>query len=149
MPRPSEGALERALRNAERNGVAARVAVERANAMHDLRDRAARGERYGMVVVDPPAFARSRRELEGALRGYRELNRRALALCEAGGVLVSASCSHNVGRDDFVAALAAAALEETCDARVFALTGASADHPVLAGLPESEYLKCAFVRVAK
>jgi 23S rRNA (cytosine1962-C5)-methyltransferase len=142
----SEEALERALRNAERNGVAVKLRVARANAMHDLRARAEAGERYGLVVVDPPAFARSRREVEGALRGYRELNRRALALVEPGGVLVSASCSFNIGRGDFLDALAQASLDEGRPARIFRTTGAAPDHPVLATLPESEYLKCAFVR---
>lgn len=142
----SQEALERALRNAERNGVAGRVRVAKANAMHDLRARAAAGERYELVIVDPPAFARSRREVEGALRGYRELNRRALALLEANGVLVSASCSHNVGRGDFLDTLAGASLDEGREARLFDSRGAAPDHPVLATLPESEYLKCAFVR---
>jgi len=143
----SQEALERALRNAERNGVAGKLRIEKKNAMHDLRERAARGERYELVIVDPPAFARSRREVEGALRGYHELNRRAIALLEPEGVLVSASCSHNVGRDTFLNALGDAALDEGRAARVFDYTGAGADHPVLANLPESEYLKCAFVRV--
>jgi len=143
----SQEALERGRRNAERNGVAARVGFERANAMHDLRERTARGERYELVIVDPPAFARSRREVEGALRGYYELNRRAASLVGPGGVLVSASCSHNVGRDAFVAALAAGARDAEREARVFRLAGAGPDHPVLASLPESEYLKCAFVRL--
>ena len=143
----SAEALARALRNAERNGVAGQVRTANANAMHDLRERAAAGERYGLVVLDPPAFARSRREVEGALRGYRELNRRGLALLEPGGVLVSASCSHNVGRGEFLDALAYASLDEGRAARIFHTSGAFGDHPVLATLPESEYLKCAFVRV--
>jgi 23S rRNA (cytosine1962-C5)-methyltransferase len=142
----SEEALARALRNAERNGVAGRLRTARVNAMHDLRERATAGERYGLVVLDPPAFARSRREVEGALRGYRELNRRGLALLEPGGVLVTASCSHNVGRGEFLDALAFASLDEGREARIFHYGGASGDHPVLATLPESEYLKCAFVR---
>jgi 23S rRNA (cytosine1962-C5)-methyltransferase len=142
----SQEALERALRNAERNGVAGQVRVAKANAMHDLRARAEAGERYQLVIVDPPAFARSRREAEGALRGYRELNRRALALLEPGGVLVTASCSHNVARGEFLDALAFASLDERREARIFATSGAAPDHPVLATLPESEYLKCAFVR---
>jgi len=143
----SQDALERALRNAERNGVAGKLRVARANAMHDLRDRAAAGERYELVVVDPPAFARSRREVEGALRGYRELNRRALELVAEGGVLVSASCSHNIGRGEFLDALAGASLDAGREARIFRYAGAAPDHPVLTTLPESEYLKCAFVRL--
>lgn len=142
----SEEALARARRNAERNGVAERLATEKVNAMHDLRARAETEARFELVVVDPPAFARSRREVEGALRGYRELNRRALALLAPEGVLVTASCSHNVGRGEFLDTLAGAALEAGRNARIFRFAGASADHPVLATLPESEYLKCAFVR---
>lgn len=143
----SEEALERALRNAERNGVAGKVRIARANAMHDLRARAEAGERYELVIVDPPAFARSRREIEGALRGYHELNRRALALVAEGGVLVSASCSFNIGRGEFLDALARASLDVGREARIFRSSGAAPDHPVLATLPESEYLKCAFMRV--
>jgi 23S rRNA (cytosine1962-C5)-methyltransferase len=143
----SQDALERARRNAERNGVAGRVRIERANAMHDLRARAEAGERYELVIADPPAFARSRREVEGALRGYRELNRRALELVAEGGVLVTASCSHNIGRGEFLDALAHASLDARREARIFRYAGASSDHPVLATLPESEYLKCAFVRL--
>lgn len=142
----SEEALARALRNAERNGVAARLATEKVNAMHDLRARAETEARFELVIADPPAFARSRREVEGALRGYRELNRRALALLAPEGVLVTASCSHNVGRGEFLDALAGAAIDVGRQARIFRFTGASGDHPVLATLPESEYLKCAFVR---
>jgi len=142
----SAEALERVVRNAERNGVAEKVRTAKANAMHDLRTRAEGGERHELVIVDPPAFARSRREVEGALRGYSELNRRALSLLEHEGVLVTASCSHNVGRAEFVATLAHAALEAGREARIFHFTGAAPDHPVLATLPESEYLKCAFVR---
>jgi 23S rRNA (cytosine1962-C5)-methyltransferase len=143
----SEEALERALRNAERNGVAGKVRVARANAMHDLRARAEAGERYELVVADPPAFARSRREVEGALRGYRELDRRALELVAPGGVLVTCSCSHNIGRGEFLDALAGASLDAARPARIFRTSGAAPDHPVLATLPESEYLKCAYVRL--
>jgi len=142
----SEEALARARRNAERNGVGACIATEKVNAMHDLRARAEGPERYELVIVDPPAFARSRREIEGAMRGYRELNKRALALLAPDGVLVSASCSHNVGRGEFLDTLAAAALEVGRAARLFRFEGAAPDHPVLVTLPESEYLKCAFVR---
>jgi len=143
----SQEALERVLRNAERNDVAGKLRIARANAMHDLRARAEAGERYELVVADPPAFARSRREVEGALRGYRELNRRALDLVAEGGVLVTASCSHNIGRGEFLDALAGASMDAGKDARIFRYAGAAPDHPVLATLPESEYLKCAFVRL--
>ncbi len=138
---------ERTLANAARNGVGERLEFERVDAMKDLRARFERGERYGMVVLDPPAFARNKRELPGAQRGYRELNLRGMQLLEPGGILVSASCSHAMGEADFVATLREAAALAGRSAYLLSTCGASADHPALLTLPESSYLKCAFVRV--
>ena len=143
----SAEAGERALRNAERNGVADRVRFEKVNAMHDLRDRAASGARFDVVVVDPPAFARNKREAEGAARGYRELNRRAAELVAEEGVLVTASCSYAVKRDDFLGYVRDATRAAGRDAWLLEVTAAATDHPVLLGLPETNYLKCAFLRL--
>jgi 23S rRNA (cytosine1962-C5)-methyltransferase len=143
----SEAALERAVRNAERNGVADRVRVRRANCMSELRAMARVEDRFGLVVVDPPAFARNRREVAGAARGYVEVNRRAMALVEPGGTLVSASCSYNVRPQTFVEYLARAAHEAGREVFLEELSGAAPDHPALITLPESAYLKCAFLRV--
>lgn len=143
----SEAAGERVLANAELNGVADRVRFERVNAMRDLRRRAQEGERYDLVIVDPPAFARNRKELPGAERGYVELNRRALELLSDDGRLVSATCSHLVGRETFLGYLAAASLLAGRPAWVEHLRGAAPDHPWLLSVPESSYLDCAFLRV--
>ncbi|MDZ4773206.1 MAG: class I SAM-dependent rRNA methyltransferase [Planctomycetota bacterium] len=143
----SKEALERAAANAERNGVRDRMTFERANCMHDLRDRAARAERFGLVIVDPPAFAKSRREVEGAERGYIELNRRAFEITAPGGMVVSASCSFNVRAADFQSYLARASYKAARSAWLTEFRGAGSDHPVLLTLPETNYLKCAFVRV--
>jgi 23S rRNA (cytosine1962-C5)-methyltransferase len=143
----SKSALERAQRNAERNGVADRVRILRADCMDALRQLSRPGERFGLVVVDPPAFAKNRREVAGAERGYVEVNQRALALVRAGGRLVSASCSFNVRAHAFVDFLATAAARAGRDAYLEDLAGASPDHPALLTLPESRYLKCAFLRV--
>jgi 23S rRNA (cytosine1962-C5)-methyltransferase len=143
----SEAALERARANAERNGVGDRVQVRRANCMSELRALSKTEERFGLVVVDPPAFARNRREVAGAARGYVEVNRRALALVEEGGTLVSASCSYNVRPATFVEYLAQAAQASQREVFLSELTGAAPDHPALLVLPESAYLKCAFLRV--
>jgi len=140
-------ALERARRNAERNGVAHKLATERVDALDDLRARAAREERWGLVIVDPPAFAKNRAQIEGAARGYVELNRRALELVEPLGALVSASCSYNVRAWEFVDFLAQAAVAARRTAWLEELRGAAGDHPHLLTLPETHYLKCAFVRV--
>jgi 23S rRNA (cytosine1962-C5)-methyltransferase len=143
----SREAGERLARNAERNDVADRVRFERADCMHALRDRERAGERFGLVVVDPPPFARNRRELAGAQRGYVELNRRAFGVCADGALLVSASCSSNVRPELFVEFLRTAAARAGREAVVEELAGAAPDHPELLALPESRYLACAFLRV--
>ncbi len=143
----SETALARASENAARNGVLDRFAVRRVNCMTELRAMVRDDVRFGLVIVDPPAFARNRREVAGAARGYTELNRRALSLVEPGGTLVSASCSYNVRPETFVEYLAKAAHLAARDAFLLELAGAAPDHPALLALPESSYLKCAFLRV--
>ena len=143
----NRAAGERILANAERNGLLDRVRVERVDCMKDLRARAEAGERYGLVVVDPPAFARSKREVEGAERGYVELNRRAFDIAEPGASVVSASCSYNVSPATFVEFIGKASHLAGRSVWVEELRKASPDHPHLATLPESDYLKCAFLRV--
>jgi 23S rRNA (cytosine1962-C5)-methyltransferase len=143
----NQAACDRVVEHAARNGVSERVRVERVNCMQALRDRAAAEEQWDVVVVDPPAFARNKKEVEGAERGYVELNRRALSLLAPEGLLVSASCSHNVRSQDFTRFLASAARLAERPAWLEELSGAAFDHPHLLTLPESQYLKCAFVRV--
>lgn len=144
----SEAALERAKENAARNGVAHLVATERVDALRDLRERAKGAARYELLIVDPPAFAKNKNELAGAERGYRELNVRAFKLLEPGGLLVSASCSHAVKPELYLEWLARAASDAGRAVWLEAFAGASLDHPHLVTLPESAYLKCAFLRVA-
>lgn len=141
----NKAACQRIMVNAERNGVADRVRVEKVDCMKDMRARAEAGERYDIVVIDPPAFARSKKEIEGAARGYVELNRRAIDLTEPGGTVVSASCSHNVSAEEFVRLIAKAAHGARRDVWLQDLKKASPDHPHLVTLPESDYLKCAFL----
>jgi 23S rRNA (cytosine1962-C5)-methyltransferase len=143
----SAAAGERLMRNAELNGVHDRVEFIKANAMQDLRERSKGDERFDLVIVDPPAFARNRKEIEGAARGYRELNLRAMALVEEGGHLVSCSCSYNVSREDFQGYLRSASRDANRPAYLLHVAGASHDHPVLLTLPESSYLKAAFLRI--
>ncbi|MEL6429340.1 MAG: class I SAM-dependent rRNA methyltransferase [Planctomycetota bacterium] len=143
----NRAAGERILANAERNGLLDRVRVERVDCMKDLRARAENKEKYGLVVVDPPAFARSKREVDGAERGYVELNRRAFDVVEPGGTVVSASCSYNVSPAAFVQYVGKASHLAGRSAWLESLEKAAPDHPHLATLPESDYLKCAFLRV--
>jgi len=137
-------ALARA--NADLNG-AANVAVETADAFERLDALAAAGERFGMVVLDPPKFARSRASLDDALRAYHRINRVALGLLEPGGILVTCSCSGSVSRDDFLQMLAGVAQRARRPIQLLECRGAAPDHPVSASCLEGEYLKCVIARV--
>ncbi len=113
-----------------------------ANAFDLLKDYAASGRTYDTIVLDPPAFAKSKRDLDAALRGYKELNLRALKMLRPGGILVTCSCSYHVGQTDFLEMLAAAALDAHRTLRLAEVRGQAKDHPILLNLPESAYLKC-------
>jgi 23S rRNA (cytosine1962-C5)-methyltransferase len=144
----SRAALEVAERNLEANRAAlgsAEVDWVEADAFDLLRDWSDAGTAYDTIVLDPPAFAKSRRAVEGALRGYRELNLRALRMLRRGGRLVTCSCSHHVGLSEFVEVLRAAAGDARRRVRLVEIRGAAADHPVVLNIPETEYLKCVVV----
>ncbi len=113
-----------------------------ANAFDLLKDYAAAGRQYDTIVLDPPAFAKSKRTLDTALRGYKELNLRALKMLRPGGVLVTCSCSFHVSEADFLDMLRAAASDAHRTLRVLERRGQAQDHPVLLSVPETAYLKC-------
>jgi 23S rRNA (cytosine1962-C5)-methyltransferase len=113
-----------------------------ANAFDLLRDWSDSGRKFGTIVLDPPAFAKSKRALPTALRGYKELNLRALKMLEPGGILVTCCCSHHVSPEDFQTMLADAARDAHRRIRLLEVRGQSRDHPVVAGIPETAYLKC-------
>lgn len=137
----SRPALEAAEQNAALNGL--EIEWMEANAFDLLKDFAAAGTKYDTIVLDPPAFARSKRNLETALRGYKELNLRALKMLRSGGTLVSCSCSYHVSDSDFMAMLAAAAADARRHVRIVEKRGQAKDHPILLSVPETGYLKCA------
>jgi 23S rRNA (cytosine1962-C5)-methyltransferase len=139
----SRPALEVSERNAVLNGL--EVEWIEANAFDLLRDYADSGRQYDTIVLDPPAFARSKRNLDTAMRGYKELNLRALKMLRPGGVLVTCSCSYHVSETDFAQMLTEAAMDLHRPIRVVERRGQSADHPVLLGVPETAYLKCFIV----
>ena len=112
------------------------------NAFDILRSLAASGERFDLVILDPPAFAKNKAALEGALRGYKEINLRALKLLVPGGHLVTASCSYHMTELRFEEMLRDAAADARRTVRVIARRGQALDHPVLLGVPETSYLKC-------
>ena len=143
----SRAALEAAEQNAALNGMPEMEWIE-ANAFDLLKDYAAAGRQYDTIVLDPPAFARSKRTLSSALRGYKELNLRALKMLRPGGLLVTCSCSYHVSEADFLAVLAAAAVDAHRTLRVLEKRGQAKDHPVVLTIPETGYLKCLLCHVS-
>ncbi len=137
----SREALARVTAHADMNGFAHVRAVE-GNAFDVLRSYAAAGERFDLVILDPPAFAKNRAALPGALRGYKEINLRAMKLLVPGGRLVTASCSYHLSEPQFELMLREAAADAKRAGRVLARRGQAVDHPVLLGVPETSYLKC-------
>jgi 23S rRNA (cytosine1962-C5)-methyltransferase len=144
----SRGALEVAERNRALNpGLVAEVDWIEADAFELLREMEASGSEYDTIVLDPPAFAKSRRAAEGALRGYKELNLRALKMVRDGGTLVTCSCSHHVPLVDFMGVVRSAAIDAGRRVQVLETRGAAPDHPSVVTLPETDYLKCVVLRV--
>ena len=142
----SRPALEMADKNAALNG--RELEWMEGNAFDLLREYAASGRHYDTVVLDPPAFAKSKRELEKALGGYKELNLRALKMLGPGGILVTCSCSFHVGAQEFLKVVAAAAQDAHKSVRVIESRGAAKDHPVLLNVPETSYLNCLIMSVS-
>ena len=141
-------ALESVRANVALNGLDGRVETVQGDLFEVLRAYEAKKERFGLIVLDPPAFAKSRSALEGAMKGYKEINLRALNLLDAGGILVTCSCSHSVDENRFKAMVAAAALDSGRRIRQLHFGYQSADHPILIGYDESLYLKCGVYQVA-
>jgi 23S rRNA (cytosine1962-C5)-methyltransferase len=144
----SRAALEVADRNLELNpNLPARVDWIEADAFELMRDYADSRESFDTIVLDPPAFAKSKRAAEGALRGYKELNLRAMKMLSSGGTLVSCSCSHHVGAEEFLSVVRGAAIDAGRHVQLLETRAAAPDHPAILTLPESSYLKCLILRV--
>ncbi len=137
----SQPALDLALRAAEANGLDSRVSARRGDAFEAMAALAADGERFDIVVCDPPAFAKSRKDQEAGLRAYGRMTRLAAPLVQPGGFLFVASCSHHAPLDLFAAQVSSAVLRARREARIVHTGAAGPDHPVHPGLPESAYLK--------
>lgn len=142
----SDPAVSAARENAERNGFSSRWEGRAADLFGDLRQMAASGVRFDLVVLDPPSFAKSRAGRDGALRGYRDINRLGLAVLAPGGMLATASCTQLVDMANWLEALRAAAADARVDLELLATGGQPPDHPVLLGVPETAYLKFAVFR---
>jgi 23S rRNA (cytosine1962-C5)-methyltransferase len=141
----SRSALEVAEQNEQLNRErhrAGEIEWIEANAFDLLKDYAVAGRQYDTIVLDPPAFAKTKRAVPTALRGYKELNLRALKMLRPGGVLVSCSCSFHVSEEEFLEMLGSAAADAGRVVRVLEKRGAARDHPILLNVPETAYLKC-------
>lgn len=133
-----------ALEIADKNALLNQVEIDwiEANAFDLLKDYSAAGRQYDTLVLDPPAFAKSRKNLETALRGYKELNLRALKMLRPDGVLVTCSCSYHVSEGEFLEVVKDAAQDAHKIVRLVEKRGQAKDHPVLPAVPETAYLKC-------
>jgi 23S rRNA (cytosine1962-C5)-methyltransferase len=141
----SEEAVARITANASQNSLT-NVKARAMNVFDELRELERRRERFDIIVLDPPAFAKNKAAVPKALSGYKEINLRALKLLHPGGILVTCSCSYNVGEAMFADLLASAAVDARADVVVVEKRMQSRDHPVMLTVPESFYLKCFILR---
>jgi 23S rRNA (cytosine1962-C5)-methyltransferase len=139
-------AVASAEKNARLNG-AANVTFQTANVFDALRELGAAGKVFDTIVLDPPAFTKSRATVKSGARGYKDINLRALKLINPGGVLITCSCSYHMSEELFLEVIADAALDARRRVQIIERRGQSSDHPVLLGVPETHYLKCVIARV--
>ncbi|MEK7670436.1 MAG: class I SAM-dependent rRNA methyltransferase [Bacteroidota bacterium] len=143
----SATAIARAKTNAHINELT-NVSFSQADAFEYLQERVGEQKRYEVVILDPPSFARSKKHVTTALKGYREINTLSLKLVEAGGFLVSASCSHHITEESFLESIESAARKSRRNIQLVEFAGASPDHPVIPSMPETRYLKFAVFAVS-
>lgn len=143
----SSGAVALATENARINGLQDRCRFLKADVFDVLKEMERSSERFGVVVLDPPAFVKSKKKLTEAVRGYLTVNRRAMELVEPGGYLFTCSCSYHMERELFLDTLRKAAAQAGRRARLVEMRGQAFDHPVLLACPETDYLKCAVVQM--
>jgi 23S rRNA (cytosine1962-C5)-methyltransferase len=123
------------------------IQFKTANVFDSLREMEAAGERFDTIILDPPAFTKSRATIKSGARGYKEINLRALKLLNRGGVLITCTCSYHISEELFVEIIADAALDARRRLQIVEKRSQSSDHPVLLGVPETHYLKCVIARV--
>ena len=146
----SDAAVELARENAGLNGLGEVCRFEQGDAEHGLGEVPSLPEdsRPSLILLDPPSFVPSRRHLPKALRAYAKLNAQALKVLPRGGILATSTCSHHVSREDFLKMLREAAAKAGRSVRLMELRGQAKDHPVLLGMPETEYLHFAILEAA-
>jgi 23S rRNA (cytosine1962-C5)-methyltransferase len=141
----SESAIAKAKVNARLNSAA--VEFEIGDVAETLKILGEKNKKFDMVILDPPSFTKSKKNIPAALRGYKDLNAAALRLINTGGFLVTASCSHHITEDGFLSAIEQAAIKAKRDVQLLEFAGAAPDHPVIPAMPETKYLKFAIVAV--
>ena len=134
-------------RNAELNGFADRCHWLEGNAFDHLKRLDRQGDRYDVIILDPPAFTRSAGALHAARRGYKEINLRALRLASPGGIILTSSCSYHMTTEGFIEVVREAAADARRDVRLLEVRGQAPDHPINLAVPETAYLKCLLLAV--
>jgi 23S rRNA (cytosine1962-C5)-methyltransferase len=141
----SDYAISQATKNAGMNGLSERCRFIKTEVFDYLKKEISKGSRYDFIVLDPPAFVKSKSKLREAMKAYRAINSNALRLLEAGGLLATSSCSYHMSRELFMEVLRLAARDAGRQVRVIGMRSQAGDHPVLLSVPETEYLKCVFL----
>jgi 23S rRNA (cytosine1962-C5)-methyltransferase len=142
----SDKAIRLARANAERNGVSAICNFHQEDVFDGLRRLGGIGERFDLIILDPPAFAKNRQKVKEAIRGYKEINRQAMRLLSADGILVTCSCSHLISKAMFHEMLVSASEDAKRSFYVAAWHTQNRDHPIVLGIPETDYLSCAILQ---
>ena len=145
----SEYACEFARSNAVLNGLEDKVGFMTANVFDLLSEQSRKGTQYDVIILDPPAFTKTRSAVEGAMRGYKEINLRALKMIKTDGFLITCSCSQHVSREMFQTMVLDAAKDAHVILRQIEFRTQGKDHPILPGAPETEYLKCGIYQVLR
>ena len=135
----SEPAVAKAKVNARLNTAAADFVV--GDVLDALKQLGEDRKRFDVIILDPPSFTKSKKNIPAALRGYKEINAAALRILSPGGYLVSASCSHHITEDGFLSTIEQAAVKAKRDMQLLEFAGAAPDHPIIPAMPETKYLK--------
>ncbi len=143
----SEQAVALARRNAGLNNLTERCSFVKADVFEFTKDALSKGRLYDSIVLDPPAFVKSKAKIKEALRGYRELNASCMSLLNGHGLLATSSCSHHIDRNTFIEMLGSSARDAGKKVRILEIRSQSKDHPISLSVPETEYLKCLFMEV--
>ncbi|HWR57336.1 MAG TPA: class I SAM-dependent rRNA methyltransferase [Thermodesulfovibrionales bacterium] len=143
----SGNAVSQCMKNAALNNLSEHCKFIKADVFLFIRAQVSGPERYDFIVLDPPAFVKSKAKLKEGTRGYREVNANAMRLLKQGGLLATSSCSHHLAREQFIEMLSAAARDAGRQVKILELRSQARDHPVILSMPETEYLKCAFLEV--